>query len=648
MDIGTAVYIEPQLHSLLSIGLVAPHMTTTVNTCSSQKTKVITMEIANPNNHDIIIRPDTKLAIVHPLAKTVENTATLQTITGYKLTQIQLNNNKTVDTTQKINVHSEDLLKNQTHLSEEQKSVLKKLIDKYPAITGKDGIGKTTITEHEIPMGDALPQRASQYRQPDTFHQIIGNEVTNMLDQRVIERSTSPWNAPIILVKKPDGSWRFCVDYRKLNSVTKKDCYPIPRIDETLDKLGKASIFTTIDLKSGYWQVKLAEKDKEKTAFSTRSGHYQFTVMPFGLCNAPATFQRLMDLVLNEYRFQFCLVYLDDIIIYSHNFEDHMKHLECVFQQLNKAGLTLNVVKCSFAKGHLKFLGHLITKDGILPLKEKVQAIERCPIPQNVSETRSFLGLANYYRRFVPMFSNIAAPLNKLLSSDKRFEWTADCESAFQTLKDKLKSAPILRRPDYNLPFAIYTDASNIGIGGVLTQTVDNKEYVIAYCSRTLNRAEQNYSTTERECLAVVYSIKEFRPYIYGTPFTVTTDHQALMWLAKLDNTSPRLARWILALTEHDFKILYRPGKTHQNADALSWLPQSLKAHEELEKGDTDSPLTFSDLAGIQYKTQLSSKTINLIIRSPSCVVGTIRRSERIRRKTERLGNQIPSEFMFS
>ena len=634
LEENAPIYIEPLVNELLERGVMAPHMTTVV-----EPSKIITLEITNPTDKTIILKAKTAIAKIHPLIES--NTNTLQTISGYKLTQIQpsiIHNNTNVDTTT-----NDDILNRQTHLTNEQKEAIYKIINKYPSITGKKGLGKTNITEHNINTGDATPQKASMYRQPETHHRIVQEEVQSMLEKGVIEKSSSPWNAPVILVKKPDGSWRFCVDYRKLNNATKKDCYPIPRIDETLDKLGKACIFTTIDLKSGYWQVKLAEKDKEKTAFSTRTGHYQFTVMPFGLCNAPSTFQRLMDLVLEEYRFQFCLVYLDDIIIYSKNFDEHLQHIENVFSQLDKARLTLNLQKCSFAKDYLNFLGHTISKDGILPCKEKIQAIERCQKPTCLSDVRSFLGLTNYYRRFVPMFSTIASPLHKLIKINSKFEWNQQAEESFNTLKQKLQSAPILRRPDYNLPFIIYTDASNVGVGAVLAQSVDSVEHVIAYCSRTLNKAEKNYSATEKECLAVVYAIKEFRPYVYGTSFTVVTDHQALTWLAKLDDTNPRLARWILLLSEYDFRILYRPGKANKNADGLSRLPQPSKENEQ-----EDEIYTFSDMLNVQFKTEFSNKTINLINTSPSCVLGAIRRSTRIKRKPEIYGSHIPSEYIFS
>ena len=390
-----------------------------------------------------------------------------------------------------------------------------------------------------------------------------------MREARVIEKSSSPWNASVLLVKKPDGTWRF---YRKLNTVTKKDCYPIPRIDETIDKLGKAKVFTTLDLKSGYWQVAMADSDKEKTAFTTRSGHWQFTVMPFGLCNAPATFQRLMDLVLDEYKFEFVLVYLDDIIIYSNTFEDHLLHLDSVFKKIQEAGLTLKFDKCTFAASELKFLGHIITEKGVAVLPEKIEAVRNSKQPINVTDIRSFVGLTNYYRRFVPNFSTVVSPLHQLAAS-KEWSWTTECQQSFETIKTLLTSAPLLKRPDFDKPFIVYTDASDVGIGGLLTQVYDGVEHVIGYASRTLSCAEKNYGVTERDCLAIVYSLKEFRSYVYGTHFKVVTDHMSLTWLAKLHETNPRLTRWILALSEYDFNIAYRPGKSHANADALSRLP---------------------------------------------------------------------------
>lgn len=431
------------------------------------------------------------------------------------------------------------------------------------------------VTPHYINTGSHPPIHTHAYRVPQAQEEIIRGHIREMEDARIIRPSVSPWAFPVVLVGKKDGSVRFCVDYRRLNAITKKDVYPLPRIDETLEALGRARYFSSLDLASGYWQIAMADEDREKTAFITRYGLYEFNVMPFGLCNAPSTFQRAMDLVLSGLKWEFAQVYLDDILIYSPDFESHLDHLRALFSRLREHGLQAKASKCQFARKELAFLGHVISKSGIKPDEAKLKSIAEYPVPKNVSELRAFLGIAGYYRRFVQSFATVASPLTALLKKQTIYRWTPDAQESFEGLKARLISHPILRCPDYQLPFILYTDASNTGLGAILSQQdpVDKAEYVVCYASRTMNPAERNYSTTERECLGIVWAIANFRPYLYGRSFTVVTDHHALKWLMSIKDPSGRLARWSLRLQEYQFEIIHRKGVNHANADALSRMP---------------------------------------------------------------------------
>uniref|UniRef100_A0A3P9L4N5 Gypsy retrotransposon integrase-like protein 1 n=1 Tax=Oryzias latipes TaxID=8090 RepID=A0A3P9L4N5_ORYLA len=386
--------------------------------------------------------------------------------------------------------------------------------------------------------------------------------------------------------KKNKNEWRFCVDFRALNKVTRKDPYPLPRIDETLDAVAASSWFSSLDLRSGYWQVPLAPEAKPKTAFVIGGGLWQFKVLPFGLCNAPATFERLMDKVLMNIPRSECVVYLDDILVHGSSFTSALEALKRVLGRVEAAGLKLHPQKCCFMRQDVTFLGHRLQGGGVTTMHDKIKAVRDWPTPTSAHDLKSFLGLASYYRKFVKGFSCIAAPLFCLLQKGANFVWTDECQTAFVQLRKALTEAPILFPPDPALPFLLDTDASNVGCGAVLSHVTPEGDRVVAYYSRTFNKAEQRYCTTRRELLAVVSAIRHFRYYLGGLHFTVRTDHAALQWLMSFKEPEGQLARWIEELQAFDFEVLHRPGARHQNADALSRRPCVAEDCRYCEKRD--------------------------------------------------------------
>ncbi len=418
-------------------------------------------------------------------------------------------------------------------VSAEVKGRLGKLLDEYQDVfsLNERDLGKTTISKHRIDTGNSPPVRQPLRRQPFAYRAVIDEQLEQMMKEDLIEPTRSEWASNVVLVRKKDGTMRFCIDYRGLNEKTKKDSYPLPRVDECLDALTGASWFSTLDLRSGYHQVAMEPKDADKTAFVTRRGIFKWKVMPFGLCNAPATFQRLMDLVLSGINFETCLVYLDDVIIFGNNEEQHLERLRQVFQRLRDANLKLKPSKCQLLRHSVGFLGHVVTPNGVAVDPAKVAEVMNWPVPEKLRDVRAFLGLCSYYRKFIRNFSCVAAPLFALTKKGHNFEWNKECQAAFGQLKTLLTTVPVLALPREDGKYILDCDASDLGIGAVLSQEMDGEEHVIAYGSRLLSNAEYRYCVTRKELLAVVYFTKYYRQYLLGKQFTLRTDHVALRWL---------------------------------------------------------------------------------------------------------------------
>lgn len=461
-------------------------------------------------------------------------------------------------------------------LTDTEKGEIQNLLKDFADIFAAPGepLGQADCATHTIDTGNHAPIKISPRRLPLGQKEIIDTELEKMLAENIVQPSDNPWSAPVVLVTKKDGTYRFCIDYRKLNSITVKDAYPLSKIDSTFEVLSGSRWFHTIDLQSGYWQVKVHPHDQCKTAFATHRGLCEFRVMAFWLTSAPATFERLMENVLGSLNWQKCLCYMDDVIIFGKDFKTALENLREVFTRLPLANLKLRPKKCSLFQEKVVYLGHVISENGVECDPSKIEAVINWPVPTNKKEVRSFLGFVGYYRNHVPNFSSIAVPLTKLTRKRLKFAWGSSCDAAFTELKSRLISSPVLNFPNTYGQFVLDTDVSMTGLGAVLSQIQDGEERVIAYASKTLNRAQQNYCTTKRELLAVVFFINHFRHYLWGRHFVVRTDHAPLKWLQNFKDPQGILARGLSILDTYDFETQYRLGIKHTNADALSRLPR--------------------------------------------------------------------------
>ena len=457
-----------------------------------------------------------------------------------------------------------------SHLPLVQRKELAEVITQYREVF-PDVPSKTNLIEHDVDVGDSAPIKQHPYRVSPMKKELLDKEVQYMLENDIIEESQSNWSSPCILVPKHDGGFRFCTDFRKVNDKTKSDSFPIPRIADCIDQIGNAKFVSTFDMLKGYWQVPLTQRAREISAFVTPSGLCQYKVMPFGMKNAPATFQRMVNKLVRD--IDGCEGYIDDVVIFSDNWSDHIRQIKCFFQIMREAKLTINLMKSEFGKATVKYLGHIVGQGQVRPLDAKIQTIVKYPIPTSRKELARFLGMAGYYRNFCLNFSEIAAPLTNLLIKKVKFVWTDDCQLAFDKVGLLLQKSPVLKSLDYEKPFKLIIDSSDVGTGSVLVQEAsDGLDHPVSYFSKKFLRYQKSYSVVEKETLGLVLALEHFDVYLGSAPFKIRvyTDHSPLTFLKTMKNKNQRLVRWSLALQEYNLEIQRIPGSENVVADALS------------------------------------------------------------------------------
>ena len=445
-------------------------------------------------------------------------------------------------------------------------------------------IGKTNLMEAHLDVKSATPLYTKQYPIDKTKKAVLDEEIKTMQEMGIIEHTTSQFNSPLVLIKKPDSSYRVVVDFRRINEHLENFIYPLPTFESSMELLANNQFYSTLDMISAYFQIPLDKDSRKVTAFTCPPHRYQFTRMPYGLKNATSIFQKLMNLLLGSMQYKTALIYVDDAMIFSKNFTDHLVSLEELFQKMKSANLKFKPSKCFLFKDKVNFLGHIVGRDGIIPCKRKIEAVESWPTPRTGKHVKQFLGLCTYFRRFVPDFATIAHPLFELTKPKTRFHWGLEENYAFQTLKSLLINPPILAFPNPNQPYIVTTDCSGFACGAILSQLdSDGNERVISYLSRKLKLAERNYSATELEMLAVVYALEQFRCYLVGNKFRLITDHRPLLYLQTMKDPTSRHFRWILKIQNFDFTVEHRSGILHGSVDMLSRNPQYLDTEEKFK-----------------------------------------------------------------
>ena len=462
-------------------------------------------------------------------------------------------------------------------LNYEEKQSIESICAKFPDVFQLPGDKLTTTKSYEQTINlkpNTSPVYTKPYRLPHSQKEEINKQIGKMLQDDIIEETRSAWSSPLLLVPKKfdatgEKKWRIVIDYRKINQHLEDDKFPLPNITEILDALSGAVYFTHLDLSQGYYQVLLEPNSRKCTAFTTSTGQYQMKRLPMGLKTSPSAFSRMMTVAMSGLTYEKCFVYLDDLIVFGRNLDQHNQNLLDVFSRLRKVNLKLNPAKCVFLQKEILYLGHVVSENGISPDPEKIRVLENYPHPINADEVKRFVAFCNYYRKFIPNFAKIAHPLNHLSRKDVQFIWSDECEKSFQLLKESMTTSPVLQYPNFSSEneFILKTDASGISVGAVLCNS-DNRP--IAYASRTLNKAEKNYPTIEKELLAIVWSVKYFRPYLFARHFKIQTDHKPLVYLFNIRDPSSRLLKFRLCLEQYDFEIEYVKGCNNVAADALS------------------------------------------------------------------------------
>lgn len=483
--------------------------------------------------------------------------------------------------------------------------------------------GRVTGYEHCIEVTDDSPFQQKAYPIPVAHREAVQAEIERMVNWGIIQKAPTPYISPLVTVIKPDGSVRLCLDARRLNRVLVKDHEQPRPIEDILDQLGEIRVMSSLDLTSSYWQIPVRAEDQKYTGFLHQGQSYVFKMLPFGLATAVASFTRCMTEILGPQVSNFCIAYVDDLLIFSRDENEHLHHLEVVLSKMRNAGFTLKLEKCSFFRTEMKFLGYIIDKEGAKPDPDRVSAIRNFPVPRSTKQLQAFLGLCNYDRRFCGKFSTCAEPLTRMLKKNRRWIWTAEAQKAFDEIKKLISDATLLYRPRRDCRFYVQTDASDVGLGAQLFQVVDGATQVVAYASRLLAERERNYSTSEREALAVVFALTKWRSHLLGVPFTVRTDHQSLKFLSTCRLLSPRISRWALALQEYNYTIEYVAGTQNVIADSLSrWpmerLPTPPGKHFQLFKlkslkRDWTLPFDVEKLPELQEKDDRLAKVINTL-----------------------------------
>ena len=558
---GQVAVMEPDVILLSSIGLES------LDTLVANANWSV-FPVSNPGTETVYLQKGTKVGKV----------VLAEAVTG-SILDLPVSNLETKSLSKEV----EKVLTDTCITDTEQLQKLTNMIKMCSDAFAKEGepLGRTDKVLHNIDTGDAEPFKIPYRRLPLAKKLVAEVEIEKMLLQGVVVPSTSPWSSPVCMVTKKDGTIRFCIDYRKLNGVTKKNSYPLPRIDETLDSLGGNEWFCTLDLMSGYWQVGMKPEDMEKTAFSSHIGLFQYNVMPFGLCNAPATFEAMMETLLSDILWKRCLVYLDDVIVFGKTFDECLENLRMVLERLISNGLKLKPSKCHLFKKSINYLGRIIEPSGMKADPDKLDAVTNWEKPRGPKDVRSFLGFCSYYREFLPGYSKLSYPMQTLSHwtpgrKSEAFPWGVAQDESFAAVKQLFKETPVLRYPNDFGHFILDTDASNESIGAALSQVQDGVEVPLAFASNTMSKAQRNYCTTKRELLAVIVYTKKFKHFLWGSDFTLRTDHSSLRWLLNFKDAEGMIGRWLAHLSEFGLtheQIQHRPGVKHINADALSRKP---------------------------------------------------------------------------